>query len=364
MFFPDKVPHTDKRVVLDENEIMSKAPIVELEVTKGRKIAARLVTVPVRQLRLSPTNPRIRHKPPSNEETEIEDWLWREEGTKSLYNEIKYSGGLSEKPIVDSNLTVVEGNRRIVCLRRLSDQANNGELLDYSEDAFQTVQCLMLPHDTDPKDVDLLVARYHVSGKKEWAPLSQAEQIFDMVNKHNMPRGEVASALSLSSQRISVMFDAFKATLDYGNHFHDDDGKWIHKFSYFYELFRRPQLKAWALDSKNMAQFMELISGEKPRLSTGSQVRDLGTIIEDKKAFGLLLSDGFERALEVVRAKQSKIDHYSKTLEQASEVLLELTRNPAKLSKDPKKARILGAIKERAEYLLSKSLSRPRTSKR
>ena len=364
MFFPDKVPLASKRPVLDENEIIAKAPIIELEVTKGHKIPARLVTVPVRQLRLSPNNPRIRHKPPSNDETEIEDWLWREEGTKSLYNEIKYSGGLSEKPIIDSNFMVVEGNRRVVCLRRLSDQANNGELLDYSEDAFQTVQCLMLPQDTDPKDVDLLVARYHVSGKKEWAPLSQAEQIFDMVNKHNMPRGEVASALSLSSQRIAVMFDAFKATLDYGSQFHDDEGKWIHKFSYFYELFRRPQLKAWAMDGKNMVQFMELISGEKPRLSTGSQVRDLGTIIADKKAFGLLLSDGFERAHEVMKAKQSKIDRYSKTLEQASEVLLELTRNPAKLSKDPKKARVLGAIKERAEYLLSKNLSRSRRSKR
>jgi hypothetical protein len=359
MFFPDKIQQANKRPVFDENEILSKAPIVELEVTKGRKIPARLVTVPVRQLRLSQDNPRIRHKPPSNEETEIEDWLWREEGTKSLYNEIKYSGGLSEKPIVDSNLNVVEGNRRIVCLRRLNDQASNGELPDYSEDSFKTVQCLMLPYDTDPKDVDLLVARVHVSGKKEWAPLSQAEQIFDMVNKHNMPRSEVAGALSLSPQRIGVMFDAFKATLDYGNQFHDDEGKWIHKFSYFYELFRRPQLKAWATNSKNMVQFMELISGEKPRLSTGSQVRELGTILADKKAFSLLLSDGFERAFEVMKAKQSKMDRYTKTLVEASEALLELTRDPTKLAKDPKKARVLGKIKDSVDYLLSKNLAHP-----
>jgi hypothetical protein len=160
------------------------------------------------------------------------------------------------------------------------------------------------------------------------------------------------------------MFEAFKATLDYGNHFHDEEGKWIHKFSYFYELFRRPQLKEWAKDGKNMVQFMELISGEKPRLSTGSQVRDLPTILADKKAFGFLLSDGYERAHEVLKAKRSKIDRDSKTLEQAAEVLLELTRNPAKLSTDPKKARVLGQIKERADYLLSKSLPRPRSLKR
>jgi len=358
MFFPDKVQHVERHAITEQDGMVALAPIVDLEITKGRKIPARLVVVPVRDVRLSPTNPRIRHKLPSNDETEVEDWLWREEGTKSLYNEIKYSGGLSEKPIIDSNLTVVEGNRRIVCLRRLGDQASNGELPDYSENAFQTVQCLMLPQDTDPKDVDLLVARYHVSGKKEWAPLSQAEQIFDMVNKHNMSRKDVASALSLSPQRIEIMFEAFKATLDYGNRFHDNEGKWIHKFSYFYELFRRPQLRTWVQDGKNMVQFMELISGEKPRLSVGSQVRDLGNIIEDKKAFDYLLSDGFERANEVVRVKHAKFDRYTKTLQQASEALLELTRDPTRLSKDPKKTRVLGTIKERVDYLLSEKIAR------
>src|SRR5437660_12777291 len=85
----------------------------------------------------------------------------------------------------------------------------------------------------------------------------------------------------------------------------------------------RPTLRTWAKDGKNFAQFMELISGEKPKLSVGSQVRDLGAIIADKKAYGLLLSDGFERAFEVLKAKQSRIDRYTKTLEQASEALLE-----------------------------------------
>jgi len=179
-----------------------------------------------------------------------------------------------------------------------------------------------------------------------------------MVNKHNMSRKDVASALSLSPQRIEIMFEAFKATLDYGNRFHDNEGKWIHKFSYFYELFRRPQLRTWVQDGKNMVQFMELISGEKPRLSVGSQVRDLGNIIEDKKAFGYLLSDGFERANEVVRVKHAKFDRYAKTLQQASEALLELTRDPTRLSKDPKKTRVLGTIKERVDYLLSEKIAR------
>ncbi len=364
MFFPDKIERGGSVTGLDQNEILAKAPIIELEVTKGRKIAARLVTVPIRKLRLSPNNPRVRRKSPSSDENEIEESLWREEGTRNLYNEIRYSGGLSEKPIIDSGLLVVEGNRRVACLRRLDDQARNGELPDHSEDTFGKVQCLMLPADVDPKDVDLLVARVHVSGKKEWSPLNQAEQIFDMMSKHNMQTSEVASALSISPQRIKVMFEAFRATLEYGNQYNDDEGKWVHKFSYFYELFRRRQLAEWAKDGKNLTQFMDLISGEKPKLWLGSQVRDLAAIIDDKRALGTLLSGGFEKALAVVRSNQSAIDRYAKTLEDASEALLQLTRESLKLSEDPSKAKVLGEIKERVDYLLSKNPAEVRNPKR
>ena len=137
----------------------------------------------------------------------------------------------------------------------------------------------------------------------------------------------------------------------------------MHKFSYFYELFRRPTLRTWARDGKNFAQFMELISGEKPKLSVGSQVRNFGAIIEDKKAYGLLLSDGFERAFEALKAKQSNIDRYTKTLEQASEALLELTRDPQQLSKDRKRTRVLGDIKQRVDYILSKGSGSSRPPK-
>src|SRR2546425_3236879 len=170
MYFPDKdLMPTES----SEKDFLANAPIVQLEVTRGRKLEAKLVTVPIAVLRLNSKNPRVKHKAPDMTETEIEDWLWRTEGIRSLYNEIKYSGGLSEKPIIDSSLVVVEGNRRVACLRRLDDQAKNGELLGYSEETFEKVQCLMLPADADPRDVDLLVARVHVSGKKEWSPLSQ-----------------------------------------------------------------------------------------------------------------------------------------------------------------------------------------------
>src|SRR5436309_15877096 len=126
MYFTDKIKEErNGTAAKDENMILAESPIIEFEVTKGRKIAARLLTVPIRDLRLSPNNPRIRRKSPSLDDNEIEEVLWHEEGTRKLYSEIRYSGGLSEKPIIDSNFVVIEGNRRIACLRRLDDQLKN-----------------------------------------------------------------------------------------------------------------------------------------------------------------------------------------------------------------------------------------------
>ena len=161
------------------------------------------------------------------------------------------------------------------------------------------------------------------------------------------------------------MFEAFQATQAYGSMFPDEEGKWIHKFSYFYELFRRRQLRAWAKEGKNLAQFMELISGEKPKLWLGSQVRDLTEIMASPKAFGLLLAHGYLKAIAAVKTKQSKSDRQTRTLQEASDTLLELIQEPGKLVKDPGATRVLQDIKQKVDYILStKATQNLRASKR
>ena len=355
MFFPDKgKPGKEDAFYLDEKEILATAPVVELEVTNGRKVAAKLVTVPIRQLRLNPGNPRVRLRVSDPDEVEIEEWLWREEGTRSLYNEVKYSGGLSEKPIIDSKLVVLEGNRRTVCLRRLDDQVKNGELTGYVEDNFSKVQCLMLPEDVDPKDVELLVARAHVSGKKEWSPLNQAEQIYEMVNKYGMTSKEITNALSLGPHSVELMLKAFNSTMEYGGLYSHLDNKWIHKFSYFYELFRSRRLQDWAKSKRNQKLFMRLLLGEKPKLYRGSQVRDLPLIVTDPVALRLLRTRGFDQAIEKIKTEQPKTTQLNKGLIEAANIIRRITRDPAKIS-DPASLRVLGEIRKKTGFILAKT---------
>ncbi len=362
MWFPDKVPKEGEiRDDLSvETDATTSAPVMNLEVTSGRKIPAKLVTLGIRKLHLNPKNPRIRHKFDGETEADIEEQLWHEEGTKGLYNEIRYSGGLSDKPIVSSDLTVIEGNRRITCLRRLDEEARNGEI-EFSENAFEKVQCLMLPRDVEPKDVDLLVARVHVSGKREWSPLNQAEQVFEMANQYGMTTREIATALSRSPHAVELMLAAFQSTLDYGERFPDNDGRWIHKFSYFYELFRSTYLRDWAKDKRNMNFFMRLLSGERPKLYQGRQVRDLPALVRNPEYSKLLSSQGFDKAMEIAKTRQVGLDQFTRKLVEASAILQRITKDPRKHLRDPEKLRIVGEIRKKTEYILGRSSEKHRT---
>src|SRR2546425_8134249 len=345
MYFPDKDNlHDATTAGIGPGDFLAEAPIVQLEVTNGRKLNARLVSVPVRLLRLNPNNPRVKHKAPDMVENEIEDWLWKTEGIRSLYNEIRYSGGLSEKPIIDSTFIVVEGNRRITCLRRLDDQSKNAELPQFAEDAFERVQCLMLPPDADPKDVDLLIARAHVSGKKEWSPLNQAEQVFEMVSRHGLSPKQVGEALSLSSFTVDTMLHAFEATVNYGKRYPDIERRWIHKFSYFYELFRSRRLSEWSKDKKNLRVFMKLLSGKNPKLYLGSQVRDLPEIVRDRRALDFLTTEGYDAAIAVVKERQAKMDQFTKKLIDVEFVLQHISKNPSKIQSNPESMKVLNSI--------------------
>ena len=53
-------------------------------------------------------------------EAEIEEKIWEQNDTKQLLQQILADGGLIEPPFVRSDNVVSEGNRRLVCLRKIT----------------------------------------------------------------------------------------------------------------------------------------------------------------------------------------------------------------------------------------------------
>src|SRR2546428_6273079 len=207
---------------------------LEMSVTPDKKIRAEIQKVPLSKLKLDPYNVRFRHHPvKSLSDTEIAAIIWKEPDTKDLYREINTSRGLMEAPIVNSDSIVMEGNRRIVCLRKLSEKAHGGEQPGTPEDYWDIVEVNVLPRDTPAKDIALMLGRFHVSGKKEWRALNQAAHIAELHNKHGLSQDDIHDFLSMSKPTVGRMIKAFDATTEYGKKF-SSDKEWVGKFSYFY----------------------------------------------------------------------------------------------------------------------------------
>src|SRR5438874_921974 len=102
--------------------------VIELSVAEGRKIKATSRRLPLTALKLDPANVRLKHVPVVLSDEQMEEKIWSEPDTRDLFREILHSRGLSEPVLVNSGHVVKEGNRRLVCLRKLSEQARAGML--------------------------------------------------------------------------------------------------------------------------------------------------------------------------------------------------------------------------------------------
>ena len=84
------------------------------------------------------------------------------------------------KTLEDGNFLVIEGNRRTAALKYLYAQflkGNDTGLL--SESDFKSVE---LVHISDEQPVQHLITMglHHISGKRKWSPVNQAQLIYDL----------------------------------------------------------------------------------------------------------------------------------------------------------------------------------------
>jgi hypothetical protein len=308
----------------------------QLSITPERKIEAELRLVPLAKLKLDPKNVRFKHFMRELSDKEMEDEIWNDPDTRNLYREIIYSQGLTHPPLVDANYVVKEGNRRVVCLRKLKEEIE-AKRCDIPLEKIDPVQCIVLPPDITEIDIAIYLTREHVTGKKEWAALDKASHIYDLYNVHRLSFDQIREAVSISKATAMTMETAYKKTLEYHAKY-PDDKEWLGRYSYFYELYKKKQLKEWAEKNNNIDQFMAWIHDGK--IERGEQVRELIRIFADHEAYQVLLDEGIRSALEVLSNKDPSLTSasfrlFAKTLKEIRNFprseLLDTVRNRAKL---------------------------------
>lgn len=262
---------------------------IKLEITEDKSIELDILSIPLSKLKLDPNNVRFKHIDDPMSDKQIEEFVWRESDTKGTLREIKFSQGLSEKPYVqkisDSEYLVIEGNRRLVCLRHLYDEISSRKEKNIPIEKIDPQQCFVFPENTDDATIAIFLARIHVSGKKDWPSMNKGIHVSDLINKHGYDWDDVKQATGIGRNTISQMLKAFETTKQYQKKYPDDES-WLHKYSHFLELYKRRNLKDWFEDPKHIEKFMHWINNGQ--IPMAIQVRKLEKIILEKDAYNAI----------------------------------------------------------------------------
>src|SRR5690349_10553683 len=119
-----------------------------------------------------------------------------------------------------------------------------------------------------------------------------------MHREFSLTQDEIATRLRMSKSRVNQLIRAFDVMKSkYLRKYPAPAG--IRKFSYFEELYKKPDLRDW-LDSTSDAEDLFVDWVGKNKISQGVDVRELAPIVANEDAVKALSADGFEAAQRVL----------------------------------------------------------------
>lgn len=236
-----------------------------------------------------------------------------EENISDLITSFKSNGILKLDPIQvkelsDGNVVVIEGNRRTAALKYLYEQFLNGnDVGKLTEKDFKSVE-LVLISDESPVQHLITMGLHHISGKKKWNPVNQAQLIQDLRYKFGLTELEICNSLAINkhnlrrSLRILSLIERYKNS-DYGDQFQTN------MFSIFEEIIKNVKMKNWLQwndhdmapeDTMNEEKLFSWISKEEiiernedgdeqeitlePIITKSHEIRELSKFINEPKA--------------------------------------------------------------------------------
>lgn len=262
-------------------------------------LKTKLLKVPLDKLKLDINNVRFQHLSKALSDKEMEDRIWAERDTHDLFEQIREAQGLYEAPIINSDFVVIEGNRRIVCLRHLKEQAKT-QLQGTSKDFYSEVPCKQIDKNESNLNTELYLASIHISGKKPWPLFNRAKRVNEIRKTYNYSYDKLAKKLGMSKATLIRTVDAYEQTDKYRRRF-PNDKDWYHKFSYFDELYKRRALKKFANIQENVDRFATWLNEGK--FKDHRDVRALERILTDSDALQAFEKRNFNEALKLLEEK-------------------------------------------------------------
>jgi hypothetical protein len=263
------------------------------EITLGGQ-SVRLVhrDIPLEDVKLDRRNQRIQYFLATSggkaDDQELEKKLWEIPDVKALYRSILQNEGLVERIIVQADGTVVEGNCRTVCYRKLHKEFP-------VEPRWAKIPTRVLPLDIEPKLLAILLGEMHVAGKNKWTAYEKAAYVYHMNEELGFSLDYLSEHLRSSKATIKKLLDAFKLCKEQFLVKYPDP-KNVYKFSYFEEFYKKFKKS----DPDLERDFVDWVG--KDKLNEGMQVRDLVDIVAHPTARKALSENGYSAAMMVLEA--------------------------------------------------------------
>jgi len=281
----------------------------------GKKIKCEVKEIDIFKLKYYRQNPRVfsilSTFPDDVTQEVIEQKLWQLDSTKELFQDIKRNKGLIEEIIVKGD-EVLEGNSRLCAYRKLFERASSEE----EKKLWRYIRAKILPKDITKEQIFVILGTFHIKGKAKWIPYEQASYLYRMVEEFNKSTKELSSMIGVGENVIKVAIESYKTMNDAGI-------RDLNKFSFFVEYFKNRELKK--LREENPYLTNEFIKWVKEgRIPRAEKVRDLPTILKDKKAKKSFWYDGedFEECLYIAHKRHPEaIDSFYSNLKKTTRLL-------------------------------------------
>ena len=209
---------------------------------------------------------------------------------------------------VGNKFLVLEGNRRIATLKILRrDYEKGNDVGKLNKNSFESINVVEI---TGGDTVQHLIAMglHHISGKRKWSPVNEAQLMSDLLKKHRKSEDEICSSLGITKQKLRKslrtlsIIEQYKES-DYGDQFEKN------MYSIFESVINQPRMREWvgwddsvyeARNSVNRERFFSWISQQEetekdesgddvimtkePIITQYREIRDLAEFINDEKA--------------------------------------------------------------------------------
>lgn len=242
-------------------------------------------------LKLDLKNPRFKHKKFTSE-SELEKAIWIESSTRELFLSILESKGISEPLFIREDGTVVEGNRRVVCLRKLKEGIGT-EFVVFPKEGYQKIPVYIIPKKIPPVTVDILLARLHVAGKKQWSALNQAEHVYNLRMRHKLTFDKIARLLPMGKGKVLQKFWSYKETKEFLDRY---SAQSIQTYSFFEEAYKKKNIREFVESNRGKIEFYQWILNEKFNETGAKDIRKFSDFFENEKLINIFKTKGFKDA--------------------------------------------------------------------